>query len=140
MVVYGDSERTLGLILTNHILVQHRFDFSRLGQILRLLARRRPQIISDDFLAQRDALVADINAVARDDAANLILRFVAEGAARHARLSGFVLISWHFAPRKKNIIALLCLKNGFSLPFREGKTALFRQRSLTFCAAGRFRQ
>ena len=106
---------------------------ARLGQILRFLARRSPQIIGDDLLAQRDALIADIHAVARNDAANLILRFVAEGAARHARLPGFVLISRHFAPQKTLIS--LGIEANSPLPWREGRTL-----SLTFCAAGRFRR
>ena len=95
----SNGERTLGLFLADNVLVEHRLDFHRLGQILRLLIRAGAQIIADDLLAQRNALVADIHAIARDDAANLILRLVAEGTARHARLSGFVLISWHFAPQ-----------------------------------------
>ena len=133
VVVDGNGERALGLILANHVFVEHRLDFGRLGQILRFLARRSPQIIGDDLLAQRDALIADIHAVARNDAANLILRFVAEGAARHARLPGFVLISRHFAPQKTLIS--LGIKANSPLPWREGRTL-----SLTFCAAGRFRR
>ena len=48
---------------------------------------------------KRQAFIADIHAIARNNAAHLILRLVAEGAARHARLPGFVPISWHFAPQ-----------------------------------------
>jgi hypothetical protein len=54
-----------------------------IGQLgdLRLDARRLEHLLFDDFLAEVDALVTDIDTLARNQLANLFLALAAETAA-----------------------------------------------------------
>ena len=83
VVVHGHGENLLGLLLADDVLVQGELDGARVGQLgdLRLGARRLEHLLFDDFLAEVDALVADVDALARNQLANLLLALAAEAAA-----------------------------------------------------------
>jgi len=83
VVVHGHGEDLLGLLLADDVLVQGHLDAARVGQLgdLRLRARRFEHLLFDDFLAEVDALVADVDALARDELADLLLALAAEAAA-----------------------------------------------------------
>jgi hypothetical protein len=55
-------------------------DLLRLGQVLELDRGRRGQLLVDDLVAEVDALVADVDAGARDQLLYLALRLAAEAA------------------------------------------------------------
>src|SRR5205807_9364494 len=83
VVVDGDRKDLLGPLLADDVLVERLLDLARAGQGRRraLRARRLEHLLFDDFLAEVDALVADVDALAGDQLANLLLALPAEGAA-----------------------------------------------------------
>ena len=82
VVVDRDREDLLGPLLADHVLVERVLDLVRVRELggRRLRARRLEQLLLDDLLAQVDALVADVDALARDELADLLLALPAEGA------------------------------------------------------------
>jgi hypothetical protein len=82
VVVDGDGEGPLGGFLADHILVEHVADLARLRQVLQLEDRRRGQLLVDDLVAEIDALVADVDARARDQLLDLALGLSAEAAEK----------------------------------------------------------
>jgi hypothetical protein len=80
VVVDGDRERPLGVLLSDDVLVQDLVDLPRLGQVLQLEDGRRRQLLVDDLVAEIDALVADVDAGAGDQLLDLPLRLAAEAA------------------------------------------------------------
>src|SRR6185312_6902265 len=58
-------------------------DLVRIGELgrRRLGARRLQHLLFDDLLAEVDALVADVDALSRDELADLLLALAAEAAA-----------------------------------------------------------
>ena len=80
VVVHGDGQRTLGLVLADDVVVQDAVDVTRLGQLLEIQRRRSRELLVDDLVAQVDALVADVHARAGDELLHLPLRFAAEAA------------------------------------------------------------
>src|SRR5579859_478311 len=83
VVVDGDREDALGLVLADDVLVEDLVDPPRAGDLgaARARLRRLHELFVDDLAAERDALVADVNALAGDELAHLVLRLAAEGAA-----------------------------------------------------------
>ena len=83
VVVDGDREDLLGLLLADDVLVERSLDLRRVRELggLRLGARRLEHLLLDDLLAEVDALVADVDALARDELADLLLALAAEAAA-----------------------------------------------------------
>ncbi len=87
VVVDGDGQLLLGLVLADHVVVEEALHFLRLGQVagggggVRLAA-----IVFENRVADGDALIADVGAriVAgrRDQLGNGVLRLVAERAAQ----------------------------------------------------------
>jgi hypothetical protein len=80
VVVDGDRERSLRALLADHVLVEDLVDLAGLWQRLELEARRRGQLLVDDLIAEIDALVADVDARARDQLLDLALGLAAEAA------------------------------------------------------------
>ncbi len=80
VVVDGDRERALGVLLADHVLLEDVVDLDRLRQVLELERGRRGQLLVDDLVAEIDALVADVDAGARDQLLDLALRLSAEAA------------------------------------------------------------
>src|SRR5690606_10546440 len=81
MVVHGDREGTLRVLLADHILVQRVLDLPRRGQRRRRTGRLLLLLLRKDLVAQRDALVADVDGGTGDEPLHRVLRFTAEGAA-----------------------------------------------------------
>jgi hypothetical protein len=80
VVVDGDGERPLGLFLRDDVVVQHRVDVPRAGQVVEVELGRSRQLLVDDLVAEIDAFVADVDAGAGDQLLNLSLALPAEAA------------------------------------------------------------
>src|SRR6202165_5246201 len=83
VVVDGDREDALGVVLADHVLVERGADGLRVENeaALSLLRGGGPAVFLDHFVAEVDALVADEDARARDQLADLVLALSAERAA-----------------------------------------------------------
>ena len=68
VVVYGNRERLLGLVLTDYVFAKKRVNLFGLWQVefFDLLSQGLAQLFFDDLVAELDALVADIDARAGD--------------------------------------------------------------------------
>jgi hypothetical protein len=75
--------------LADYVLVQHRPDLLRLGQVIKIECGYRSKLLIDDLIAEFDALIADVNARASDQLLDLPLRLAAEGAKKL-----FVCLCW----------------------------------------------
>jgi hypothetical protein len=82
VVVDGDGERPLGLVLADDVLVQDRVDLLRLREVLEVEGRSSRQLLVDDLVAEIDALVADVDAGPGDQLLYLALRLAAEAAEK----------------------------------------------------------
>jgi hypothetical protein len=81
VVVDGDRERLLGRVLSDHVLVEEIADLLGLGEFFLQPEGFDPgKFLLDDFVAQSDALIADVDTVTRDEALDLFLRLGAEVA------------------------------------------------------------
>src|SRR6185436_3817534 len=80
VVVDGDGQRLLRLVLPDHVLIQEGPDLHRLGQLVELDIAGLGEFLFDDLVAQVDALVADVDARPGDELLDLLLRLAAEGA------------------------------------------------------------
>jgi hypothetical protein len=80
VVVDRDRQDLLGPLLADDVLVERVLDLVRVRELgaRRLRTRRLEELLLDDLLAQVDALVADVHALARDELANLLLALPAE--------------------------------------------------------------
>lgn len=83
MVIDGDREDLLRALLTNHILIQDGADFLGRRQLVRIaLGLGFLHLLTDDVVAQVDALVADKDGRASNQLAHFVLAFAAEGAIK----------------------------------------------------------
>ena len=82
VVVDRDGERPLGLFLRDDVVVQHRVDVPRAGQVVEVELGRSGQLLVDDLVAEIDALVADVDAGAGDQLLDLSLALPAEAAEK----------------------------------------------------------
>src|SRR5439155_7981119 len=73
-------QRALGLVLADDVLVEDVVDLARLGEVLDVERRRSGELLVDDLVAEVDALVADVDAGARDELLDLALALAAEAA------------------------------------------------------------
>jgi hypothetical protein len=80
MVVHGDGQDLLRLLLSNDVFVEERVDLCRLGELVELELGGLGELLLDDLVAQVDALVADVDAGAGDQLLHLLLTLPAEGA------------------------------------------------------------
>ena len=80
VVVDGDRERALRVLLADHVLVEDVVDLPRLRQVRDVEARRGDELLVDDLVAEIDALVADVDARPGDQLLDLPLRLAAEAA------------------------------------------------------------
>ncbi len=80
VVVHGDREHALGLLLADHVIVEDLADLLRGGHPFRGFQTRAAGFLADDVHAQLDALVADEHRGAGDQFADLVLAFAAEAA------------------------------------------------------------
>ena len=80
VVVDGDREDLLGLVLADHVVVEEGPDLARVGQVLEAELTGVGDVFLDDLVAEVDALVADVHAGAGDQLLDLLLRLAAERA------------------------------------------------------------
>jgi hypothetical protein len=80
MIVDGDGEHPLGMVLANHVVVQDRANLFRCRNAIARLDQRGLVLFADDVHAQLDAFVADEHGRARDQLADLVLALAAKRA------------------------------------------------------------
>jgi hypothetical protein len=80
VVVDGNRERTLRILLADDVLVEDRVDLPRLRQVLDVEGRCSRELLVDDLVAEIDALVADVNPGPGNQLLDLALRLAAEAA------------------------------------------------------------
>jgi hypothetical protein len=86
VVVDGDREDLLGVVLPDHVLVEERIDLGRLGELVELELGGFGELFLDDLVAKVDALVADVHARTGDQLLHLLLALPAEGALQQVRV------------------------------------------------------
>ncbi len=127
VVVDGDRQDLLGAVLADDVLVQRVLDLAGARErcLLRLAgARRLEHLLFDDLLAEVDALVADVDALPRNELADLLLALAAEGAAvGNLALGGhrrpMVARGREYSPlRRRSGMLLRCLLASPSRPSR----------------------
>src|SRR5207249_1307292 len=77
----GDVEGLLGLLLADHVLVQHLLDFGRGGDLGDRLGDLALFILRQDLVAEGDALVANVHRRPGDELPDRVLGLPAERAA-----------------------------------------------------------
>jgi hypothetical protein len=80
VVVDGDRQDLLRVLLPDDIVVQEVVDLPRLGKLLEGELGGVGQLFGDDVVAELDALVTDVNAGTGDQLLDLFLRLAAETA------------------------------------------------------------
>ena len=97
VVVDGDRQCALRVVLTDHVLLEEREDLARLGEIEVGDDARRGlgHALFDDLVAELDALVADVDAGPCDELLDLLLALSAEGALEQV---GALTDACHDAP------------------------------------------
>ena len=80
VVVDGDRKRTLGAVLADHPRIEEFEDFTRLWERKTRGRALRFGIFGNDFVAQVDTLVANVNAGSPNELADLLLALSAERA------------------------------------------------------------
>src|SRR4029079_14242607 len=68
----------LGLFLADHVVVEEGVDLDGRGELVELELGGLGELFLDDLVAQVDALIADVDARARDELLDLLLRLSAE--------------------------------------------------------------
>src|SRR5215467_8288649 len=82
VIVDGDREHSLSVILADHIVIENLADFLRRQHVAMRFRQRRLGILADDVHAQFDAGVADENGRTGNELAHLTLALATEGAVK----------------------------------------------------------
>jgi hypothetical protein len=80
VVVDGDGQHLLGVLLADDVLVEELADLGGPRQRLAFRLGLAPGVLGDDVVAQRDALVADVGRRPGDELLDLALGLAAERA------------------------------------------------------------
>ena len=83
VVVHRHRQGLLRPMLTNHVLIEHVEDFSRLGQVTARAGDLLFQFFADDVITQFNALITDEHAGARNQLAHLVLTLPAKGTVEN---------------------------------------------------------
>jgi len=92
MVVDGDGQLLLGLLLTDDVFVQELLDLVGDGEAGLVGPAFDPPIVRDDVVADVDALVADEDRGPGNELTDVVLVFVAERATEDLAFAGFFTI------------------------------------------------
>src|SRR6185436_11250411 len=84
MIVNRDREHPFGVVLADHIIVEHLADLGRGRHAVAGFDERGLGFLADDVVAQLDAFVADEHGRAGDQLPDLVLRLAAERAVEGA--------------------------------------------------------
>ena len=79
MVVDGDGQDPLRLVLTNDVVIQERIDLARRREFAETDVGGLGQFFFDDLIAEIDALVANVNAGTGDQLLDLLLGLATKG-------------------------------------------------------------
>ncbi len=82
VIVDGDREHLLGVVLANHVVVENLADFLRRRDAVARLDQRGFVFLADDVHAQLDAFIADEHGRAGDELAHFVLALAAERAVQ----------------------------------------------------------
>src|SRR5690606_22051666 len=81
VVVHGNGQHFLGVLLADHVLIENIFDFVWRRQFVAIfVASVLLHFLTDDVVAEIHALVTNENGRASDQFANFVLAFATEGA------------------------------------------------------------
>ena len=80
VVVHGNGEDPLGVVLPNHVVIQNSADIGRRRHTVARLHEGRLVLLANDVHAQLDALIADEYRRPRNQLPDLVLALSAEGA------------------------------------------------------------
>ncbi len=80
VVVHGDGENALGVVLADDIIVEHLADVAGRRNAIARLDESGLCLLADDVHAEFDALIADEYGQAGDQLLHLVLRLAAERA------------------------------------------------------------
>src|SRR2546422_11175514 len=80
VIVYGDREHLLGMVLADHIVIEDLADILRRRDAFARFYQRGLVLLADDVHAQLDAFVADEHGRAGNELAHLVLALAAERA------------------------------------------------------------
>src|SRR5207245_3891076 len=82
VVVDGDGEGALGLLLRDDVVVEDGVDVLRPRQVVEVELRGSGELLVDDLVAEIDALVADVDPGPGDQLLDLSLALPAEAAEK----------------------------------------------------------
>jgi hypothetical protein len=80
VIVHRNREHALGVVLSDHVRVEHRADLGRAGHAVAGLDEGVLVLLANDVHAQLDAFIADEHRRPGDELADLMLALAAEGA------------------------------------------------------------
>src|SRR5262249_51372352 len=80
VIVNGDREHLLGMVLADHIVIENLADFLRRRDAVARFYQPGLVVLADDVHAQLDAFVADVDSCAGNELAQLVLALAAERA------------------------------------------------------------
>ena len=85
VIVNGDREHLLGMVLADHIVIEDLADFLRRRDAVARFYQPGLVVLADNVHAQLDAFVANVDSCAGNELAQLVLALAAEGAIERVR-------------------------------------------------------
>ena len=82
VVIDRDGQGSLGALLADHVLVEDILDFAGSRDLGNRFGNFALFVLRQDLIAERDALIANVDRRSGDELPNRILGFAAEGAAQ----------------------------------------------------------